>query len=252
MPIRMLRDWTDSEPVNSLDPSAEVLFVRLIMKADDYGRFTANAKLIRSLCYPLKDGIRESDISRQLAACEKAGLIATYVATGKPFLEIVNFNQRLRAKRSVYPPPESAVTCQQPADTCQQHAVTCQQSAAECGLKGREDEYEENSNTNTKMKSNAVAVAPVEIPPELQTTQFENAWGELKTYRAERKLKTTPTSQRQLLKKMSEWGPERAISAIYHSIANNWQGVFEPTLNGKQKTIAIGPGQVAAGDESRW
>lgn len=105
MPIRMLRDWTDSEPVNSLEASAERLFVRLIMKADDFGRFTANPKLIRALCFPLMDGLRESDISRDLAACEAAGLIATYSATGKPLLEIVNFGQRLRSAKSKYPPP---------------------------------------------------------------------------------------------------------------------------------------------------
>jgi hypothetical protein len=111
MPIRMVRDWTDSEPVNTLDPPAEVLFLRLIMKADDYGRFTANAKLIRSLCFPLKDGIRESDIARQLVACEKAGLIATYTAQGKPLLEIVKFGQRLRNSKAKYDPPPSAASC---------------------------------------------------------------------------------------------------------------------------------------------
>ena len=103
MPIRMLRDWTDSEVVDALDASSEVLFVRLIMKADDYGRFTANPKLVRSLCFPLKAGIRETDIARQLAACEKAGLIVLYQVADKPLLEIVNFGQRLRSSKAKYP-----------------------------------------------------------------------------------------------------------------------------------------------------
>lgn len=117
MPIRMLRDWTDSEAVNSLDEGAETLFTRLIMKADDFGRFTANPKLIRSLCYPLKDGIRESDIARRIAACETAGLIATYTASdGKPLLEIRNFGQRMRhgMKAKYEGPGESAATSGNP------------------------------------------------------------------------------------------------------------------------------------------
>lgn len=106
MPKRMLRDWTDSEAVSSLSPHGERLFVRLIMKADDYGRFTANPKLIRASLFPLLiDQIREADISRWLAECEKAGLIALYQIEDKPLLEIRNFGQRLRDSKPKYPAP---------------------------------------------------------------------------------------------------------------------------------------------------
>jgi hypothetical protein len=106
MPNRILRDWTDSEPVNSLDVNGEVFFTRLIMKVDDYGRFGANPKLLRSVLFPLKDGIRETDISRSLAACEKAGLIVLYSSKGKALLQIVNFKQRTRFESKYDPPPE--------------------------------------------------------------------------------------------------------------------------------------------------
>jgi len=43
MPNRILRDWTDSDRVNSLSAEAERLFIRLIMKADDYGRYLGGA-----------------------------------------------------------------------------------------------------------------------------------------------------------------------------------------------------------------
>lgn len=105
MPNRILRDWTDSESVNGLDWPCEVFFTRLIMKVDDFGRFTANPKLLRSLLFPLKDGIRETDISRHLAACEKAGLIVLYKVADKSFLEIRNFKQRTRQEVSKFPAP---------------------------------------------------------------------------------------------------------------------------------------------------
>lgn len=151
MPIRMLRDWTDSEPVNELDDGAEVLFVRLMMKADDYGRFSANPKLIRSLCFPLRDGIRESDISRRLSECEAAGLIAIYEAKGKPILQIVKFGQRLRQRTAKYaePPPEVS---RRIAELCGE----CPQVAASGGLNGTriepEQEYEQEPEWNRVIK----------------------------------------------------------------------------------------------------
>lgn len=104
MPNRILRDWTDSEAVNQLSWQAEVFFVRLIMKVDDYGRYPAGPKFLRSLLFPIRDDLRDADMTRLLAECEKAGLIAVYTQTGKSFLEIVNFGQRARS-RSKYPPP---------------------------------------------------------------------------------------------------------------------------------------------------
>ena len=98
MPNRILRDWTDSEAVNSLTVHAERLFVRLIMKANDYGRLTAHPKLLRAMLFPRTfDQVREADLARWLAECKTAGLIALYGTEAKPLLEIMNFNQRTRS-----------------------------------------------------------------------------------------------------------------------------------------------------------
>lgn len=105
MPNRMLRDCTDSESVNRLGWQAEVLFYRLIMKADDYGRYHADPQLLKSYLFPRKE-IRTADIARWVAECETSGLIACYVgADGKPYAAIRNFKQRTRAKISKFPDP---------------------------------------------------------------------------------------------------------------------------------------------------
>lgn len=109
MPNRILRDWTDSVGANSLSWQAEVFFVRLIMKADDYGRFSANAKLLRSLLFPIRDGLREADISRWLAECQTAGMIRLYSHEEKPLLEIVKFKQQHRSPSKYPEPPEECV-----------------------------------------------------------------------------------------------------------------------------------------------
>ena len=99
--------------MNSISRQAETLFVRLIMKADDYGNYSANPKLIRSQCFPLLvDSIREADISRWIAECEKAGMIALYQVEEKQLVHIVNFAQRLRHAKPKFPAfsPQSAAS----------------------------------------------------------------------------------------------------------------------------------------------
>jgi hypothetical protein len=147
MPNRILRDWTDSEPVNSLSWQAEVFFTRLIMKVDDFGRHPANTKLLGSILFPLKDGIRDADITRHLAECEEAGLIAVYESESKKYLEIKNFDQRLRLKKSKYPAP------------CLTHdgqmTVICQ---SHDGVK--RNEVETNRNETNKLASSPSAPKP--------------------------------------------------------------------------------------------
>jgi hypothetical protein len=107
MPNRIIRDWTNSTKIEQLTVHAERLFTRLIMKADDYGFFHANPKLLKPLLFPLLiDQIREADISRWTAECEKAGLIVLYEIESKQYLQIVDFNQRLRIKSAKFPAPQ--------------------------------------------------------------------------------------------------------------------------------------------------
>ncbi|MCQ9638637.1 hypothetical protein MP478_04480 [Chryseobacterium sp. WG14] len=102
MPNRILRDWTYSDSVDKISFQAEVLFTRLIMKADDYGSYFAKPKLINGNCFPLKD-IRESDISRWLQELVSAGMIVFYTAENKEYLNIIDFNQRLRSMKKRFP-----------------------------------------------------------------------------------------------------------------------------------------------------
>jgi hypothetical protein len=106
MPNRIIRDWTDSETVDKLSAQAERFFTRLIMKVDDYGRYSANIKLLKSALYPLKTDVRETDISLWLNECEQCGLIALYNIASKDYLQIENFKQVLRQKKAKYPEPD--------------------------------------------------------------------------------------------------------------------------------------------------
>ena len=105
MPNRMLRDWTDSLKFEAMPAETERLFVRLIMKADDYGRFHADPRLARAACYPLED-CTTAKVKDGLTDLAKRGLIYTYTVDDRPYLAIVNYGQRLKQSRPKFPQPD--------------------------------------------------------------------------------------------------------------------------------------------------
>lgn len=104
MANRVLRDWTASEAIDILSEGAEIFFTRLIMKADDYGSFHSNPKLIRAALFPLKE-YKDTTISKWVNECIDAKILFAYTVDGKEYLRIVNFGQRLRNMRNTFPQP---------------------------------------------------------------------------------------------------------------------------------------------------
>jgi len=66
------------------------------------------------------------------------------------------------------------------------------------------------------------------IPSGLDTPDFQEAWKAYLTHREEIKKPLTPRAGDMLLRKLAGWGARRAVAAIQHSIAQSWQGIFEP------------------------
>jgi hypothetical protein len=102
----MLRDYTDSYAFEKLSAESERLFVRLIMKADDFGRYHATSTAISSGCFPLVGNLRSNDIVRWLDELSSTGLILRYMVNGRAYLAIVDFKQRLRTMTPKFPAPE--------------------------------------------------------------------------------------------------------------------------------------------------
>lgn len=75
-----------------------------------------------------------------------------------------------------------------------------------------------------------------EYPSELDTEEFHDAWERWKAERRAKKIKPyTAGGENGQLKKMASWGARRAIFAIDASIAQGYQGIFEPSANGKKQ-----------------
>lgn len=108
MPNRILREGIlTSERVNALPSEAEIFYRRLMSVVDDFGRYPAHPALLRAALYPLQlDRVREANMERLLAACEKVRLVRLYVVAGKRYLELLDFGQHVRAKHSKCPAPD--------------------------------------------------------------------------------------------------------------------------------------------------
>ena len=93
-----------SEEIDSLSWFEEVLFYRLIVTCDDYGRYDGRAKVIKGTCFPLKD-ITEKDIDKALSKLSAVGLVKIYEIQEKPYLQLITWgeHQRIRNQKSKYP-----------------------------------------------------------------------------------------------------------------------------------------------------
>ena len=104
MPNRIIRDgFLDSESVDSLTPHSEVLYHRLLLGADDAGRFDGRAKLIAARLFPLKNNLRASDVEKWLSECLQAGLAFKYERNGNSFLQLTKWQRCGKAETSKYP-----------------------------------------------------------------------------------------------------------------------------------------------------
>jgi hypothetical protein len=165
MPNRILRDWTDSYTVEPLSAEGERLFVRLIMKADDFGRYHADPRLVRAGCFPLLSRLRDTDITHWIAECEKAGLILVYQSCSRSYLAIVNFKQRARADESKFPAPDGKPKEWRPVRDGPL-TVTCQA-----------DDGQLTAKTETYAKTEAEAGAkPVNPPPDPEKIPDSNGY----------------------------------------------------------------------------
>lgn len=152
MPNRILKEsLTRSESINKLSYFAEVLFYRLIVVADDFGRFDGRAAVIKGTCFPLRN-IRTSQIEKGLNELASVSMIFTYTVKAKSFLQIANWSkfQSTRAMKSKWPSPEEGNESQlnlqntkaAQSDQILNSANTCKQLHADASRCSRETRNE--------------------------------------------------------------------------------------------------------------
>ena len=110
MPTRYLKpEIRDSATMDSLSELAEVMFYRLLVSVDDFGRIDARASYIKSTCFPTRDSFTAKKAEEMLIELDRKGAITLYEHGGRRYLQMTKWTNIPRAKES---------KCPQPNDTC--------------------------------------------------------------------------------------------------------------------------------------
>ena len=111
MPSRIIKETIIiSESLTAISAEAERFFWRLVVKADDFGLYYGDPRILASLCFPQKPP-SEQKIRSWLNELVREDMVGTYTAPedGKKYLKLLNWGkcQQTRAKSSKYPEPSS-------------------------------------------------------------------------------------------------------------------------------------------------
>lgn len=113
MPNRIIKESIcTSNEIDALKPEEEILFYRIIVNCDDFGRMDARLPILRAKCFPLRiDSVKDKDIRAWMNTLIKQGLIFIYEVNGKEYLQMSTWekHQQIRAKRSKYPAPDDGL-----------------------------------------------------------------------------------------------------------------------------------------------
>lgn len=160
MPNRILKESIRvSDSIDRLSWFEEVLFYRLIVSCDDYGRYDGRPAVIKNMLFPLKENLTLQTVVKAINNLASAELVVLYEFEGKPYLYLPGWNehQAVRAKKSKFPAPEDGMI---------KREIICKQMQADASKCLRNPIQ---SNTNPNPKAEAVderAHARVQPPPE--------------------------------------------------------------------------------------
>lgn len=223
MRIRTLKpDFWTNEKMAGISPLARLLAIALLNWADDEGYFLAAPAQIRGAVFPFHDDSRS--IHGALTELEKLNYIQIRInpEDGRKYGHILHFLKHQVVNRP-YPSKIKALF-----DSFSERSVNTH-GALTAGMgKGMGNRLEWEREIEPPKPPSAL----FEIPASLQNDRFRIAFDLWEKHRKEIKKPNTPTARTQQLNKCAEWGIERAIKAIEHSIAGGYQGIFEPNQNG--------------------
>ena len=123
MPNRIIKDTIcTSDSLNQLNWFEEVLFYRLIVSCDDFGRYDGRTAVIKNRLFPLKENLTLKNVESAIEKLARVGLIILYEYDGIPFLFLPTWgnHQTMRATKSKYPDPEECSILKTSENNCLQ------------------------------------------------------------------------------------------------------------------------------------
>ena len=226
MPTRYLKPGVrDSDTIDGLSPMAEVLFYRLLVTVDDFGRFDARPSMIKSQCFPIKDAVTAARCVALMAELADAGLIELYQFAGKSYLQMCKWDNAPRSKVSKFPSVYDE-DIQVNADVCNPPTVLPVTVTV--------------TETETETPALRAFVLPDWIPKE--------TWQAYCKVRTGKKAKNEPHALGLIVKDLETFRSDGhdPVEVLNNSIKSGWAGVFAPKASPFAKpapnlTVAVNP-----------
>lgn len=155
MPNRIIRDSIrTSDSLSRLTAEEERHFYRLLVYADDFGRFDARPEVVLGQCYPLAHGkITPADVDRWTTRLgqQDVAILVLYSNDGRPYGAFRKWDkyQRIRNAKSKFPSPPQSESLSPPIDS------NLQQDAPVTGT------GTENGTGDEKLAASAASTQPV-------------------------------------------------------------------------------------------
>ncbi len=115
MPQRFLRPGlTNSERFNKVSLHAQSLWLRILTRVDDFGRYDARASVLAGELFSVwnelhpEDAVNPQRIPALRCELQAAGLAEFYTSEGKEVVQLLQWEERARANRSKWPNPQES------------------------------------------------------------------------------------------------------------------------------------------------
>ncbi len=108
MPNRIIKESIcTSDDIAGLTWFEEVVFYRLMVTCDDYGRYDGRISILKSRMFPLNPNVTEKSLENAINKLSTCGLVMLYKYDSKPYLQLTAWqkHQQIRNKKSKYPAP---------------------------------------------------------------------------------------------------------------------------------------------------
>lgn len=149
MPNRIIKESIKRSPeIDRLNWFEEVVFYRLIVTADDYGRLDGRTVVLKNDLFPTKETVTKKAVEDALSKLTSVGLLVPYVdaASGMSYYYLPTWkeHQRIRDSKARYPEPPDENGLAATRGNSPQLAATC----GENPLARAESESNPNPNQN--------------------------------------------------------------------------------------------------------
>lgn len=212
------------------------MFYRLLVTVDDFGRFDARPSMLKSQCFPIKDKITPKNCQEYLQELVEAGLVLAYMADGKPFLQVLRWDNVPRSKESKFPAP---------ADGCAQTYTDVNITRTVLPVTETVTETKTETGTETKTGNRATAVA---APDGVS----ESVWADFLKVRKAKKAPLTATALEGIVREAQKagWTLEDAIRECgernWTSFKADWVNKPSPAARGAPETFRERDARLAA------